>query len=334
MDRPITDGINAAPLCFQKNVELNAYNEETADKKKLSKAASKVLGSTADVLTLTTWPFHHLWLEGLFFWWAPVLRRSAQRSTGCCKERIFIFIRRLIKSSNGGLGGLSGKRQKPCALGCIVTGIVHRQVWVIRVISPTTWRVKMGADALSAAVSTLHSRGKKTKLNCSVFPSATTCAWVVCLKQEEEVSLLTAMSRVCPDAPASSRLTTKSLALLQPPPEAFKAAAVNGSRQAWQPAASTYRRAGGDDAFRNLILLLHKGLKNGDDGSLSRLFWLWIPSLEFLLIMHESIHASPSVFGTWHYCWSFGCFSALEHFSFLVVVVLGGKSSTPVNTRK
>lgn len=53
MDRPITDGINAAPLCFQENVELNAYNEETAGKKKLSKAASKVLGSTADVLTLT-----------------------------------------------------------------------------------------------------------------------------------------------------------------------------------------------------------------------------------------------------------------------------------------
>lgn len=44
MDRPVRDGINAAPLCFQK------YDDETAGKEKLSKAASKTLGTTTAVV--------------------------------------------------------------------------------------------------------------------------------------------------------------------------------------------------------------------------------------------------------------------------------------------
>lgn len=52
MYRPIKDVINAAPLCFQENVELNAYDEETASKEKLSKAVSKVLGTATAVLTM------------------------------------------------------------------------------------------------------------------------------------------------------------------------------------------------------------------------------------------------------------------------------------------
>lgn len=224
MYRPIKDVINAAPLCFQENVELNAYDEETASKEKLSKAASKVLGTATAVLTmlvdlLTFSSCWHLWLEGLFFWWAPVWRRSAQRSTGCSRERIFIFIRRLIKSSNGGLIGLLGKQQKPCALGCIITGIAQRQVWVIWVTILTTWRMKMGADALSQNV-LFHPgcslnfplKGRKTNLNCSVFLSATTCSLVVWLKpKKEDAPPLTAMSPVRPDAPGSPRLTQRAL---------------------------------------------------------------------------------------------------------------------------
>lgn len=52
MYRPIKDVINAAPLCFQENVELNAYYEETAGKEKLSKTASKVLGTAVAVVTV------------------------------------------------------------------------------------------------------------------------------------------------------------------------------------------------------------------------------------------------------------------------------------------
>lgn len=243
---PIKDVINAAPLCFQENVELNAYDEETASKEKLSKAASKVLGSATAVLTmlvdlLTFSSCWHLWLEGLFFWWAPVWRRSAQRSTGCSRERIFIFIRRLIKSSTGGLVSLLGKQQKSCALGCIITGIAHRQVWVIWVIILIIWRMKMGADALSQNVLfhpgcslnfPLKGRKKQLELLCLSF-----CHHVLvsCLVETKKGRCPAARSDVT-GSPWRSRFSTsdtKSLALLQPPLEALKAAAVvNRSRQA------------------------------------------------------------------------------------------------------
>lgn len=133
MYRPITDIINAAPLCFQEKVELNAFDEETAGKEKLNKAASKVLGTLQRcwLLWVTFWPFEHADI----CYWKVGFSDGLLFGGGLLKE-----------SSFSSEAWLSLQMKVSCALGCIMAGIERRQLWNI---PPTTWRMKMGADPLS-----------------------------------------------------------------------------------------------------------------------------------------------------------------------------------------
>lgn len=132
--------------------------KKTAGKGKLSKAVLKVLATPAAVPTVLVGPVD------LFFKLTFVVGR-------CFFSNGLLFGGGLLKdlqvaaereSSSLSEGWLSLQMEAWSAfqvndrsfvpLGCLITGIAHRQVWVIWVIPPTTWRMKMVADALSQNV--------------------------------------------------------------------------------------------------------------------------------------------------------------------------------------